>query len=41
MKHLLDRFQLTRAPVTEGGNVIGMVSFDDLVLRGLIRLSDE
>jgi len=31
---LLDRFGLTRVPVVELGEVVGIVSFGDLVLRG-------
>ena len=34
----LDRFGLSRAPVIENGKVIGIVSFTDLVLKGLIQL---
>ena len=34
---LFERFELSRAPVIEGGRVIGMVSFTDMVLRGLYR----
>ena len=35
---LFERFRLSRAPVVEhGGTVIGMVSFTDLVIRGMIR----
>lgn len=33
---LFDRFGLTRAPVVECGEVLGVVSFTDLVLRGLL-----
>lgn len=32
----LERFGLSRAPVIEDGKVIGIVSFTDLVLRGLV-----
>jgi len=32
---LFSKFNLTRAPVTEGGNVIGLVSFTDMVVKGL------
>lgn len=32
---LFDRFQLSRAPVIANGEVLGIVSFTDLVLRGL------
>lgn len=31
---LLDRFGLTRVPVVEHGEVVGIVSFSDLVLKG-------
>lgn len=34
---LFTRFDLTRAPVIEQGKVIGIVSFTDLVLRGLCK----
>ncbi len=35
---LFDNLGLTRAPVIDGdGNVVGVVSFTDLVLRGLCR----
>jgi len=39
----LERFGLSRAPVIENGKVIGIVSFTDLVLRGLVDFdgSDE
>ena len=32
----LDRFGLSRAPVAENGKVIGIISFTDIVLHGLI-----
>ena len=32
----LDRFGLSRAPVLENGKVIGIVSFTDMVLHGLV-----
>jgi signal-transduction protein with cAMP-binding, CBS, and nucleotidyltransferase domain len=35
---LFDRFGLTRAPVIDDGEVIGIVSLTDLVLRGLVQL---
>ena len=35
---LFTRFDLSRAPIIEHGNVIGIVSFTDLVLRGLCEL---
>ena len=34
----LERFGLSRAPVVENGKVIGIVSFTDLVLHGLVDL---
>lgn len=35
---LLERFQLNRAPVIDDGVVKGIVSYDDLVLRGLMQM---
>jgi signal-transduction protein with cAMP-binding, CBS, and nucleotidyltransferase domain len=32
---LFDRFDISRAPVMENGNVVGIVSLTDLVLKGL------
>lgn len=32
---LFERFHLSRAPVVENGKVIGIVSFTDMVLKGL------
>lgn len=37
----LERFGLSRAPVVENGKVIGIVSFTDLVLHGLIKIDDN
>ncbi len=37
---LFERFDLSRAPVIEYGEVIGMVSFTDMVLRGMLRLRE-
>jgi len=34
---LFDRFDLSRAPVLENGEVIGVVSLTDTVLRGMCR----
>ena len=34
---LFERFELSRAPVIENGKVVGIVSFTDLVLRGLCK----
>jgi len=33
---MFERFGLSRAPVIEGGQVIGIVSFTDMVLKGLV-----
>ena len=33
---LFDRFALSRAPVVDAGQVVGIVSFTDLVMRGLV-----
>ncbi|WJW75074.1 CBS domain-containing protein [Thiohalobacter sp. IOR34] len=38
---LFERFELSRAPVLEQGRVIGIVSFTDMVLRGLCRNIDQ
>ncbi len=35
---LLERFSIMRAPVISEGKVLGIVSFHDLVLRGLLEL---
>lgn len=37
----LERFGLSRAPVVENGEVIGIVSFTDIVLRGLISFDES
>ena len=34
---LFDKFGLSRAPVVEDGEMIGIVSYTDMVLRGLYR----
>ncbi|MDH5257036.1 MAG: CBS domain-containing protein [Gammaproteobacteria bacterium] len=34
---LFDRFDLSRAPVVENQNVIGIVSFTDIVMKGFFR----
>jgi len=34
---LLTRFDLSRAPVVDGGEVVGIVSFTDLVMKGLVQ----
>jgi CBS domain-containing protein len=36
---LFDRFDISRAPVVDNGKVIGIVSFTDMVLKGL-NISD-
>ena len=33
---LFDRFGLSRAPVVEGGKIIGLVSYTDIVLKGVM-----
>ena len=33
---LFDRFGLSRAPVLENNNIIGLVSYTDIVLKGLL-----
>lgn len=35
---LFERFELSRAPVVEKGQVVGIVSFTDMVLNGLCKL---
>ena len=35
---LFERFGLSRAPVVEDGNVVGIVSFTDMTLKGLLHL---
>jgi CBS domain-containing protein len=35
---MFDRFGLSRAPVVENGKVIGIVSFTDMVLKGLVEI---
>lgn len=37
---LFDRFDLSRAPVVEHEKVIGIISFTDMVLRGLLTDND-
>mgnify|MGYP000442050305 CR=1 FL=1 len=36
---LFDRFGLSRTPVVENGKIIGMVSYTDMVLKGLANRS--
>lgn len=33
---LFDRFKLSRCPVIDNGKVVGIISFTDMVLRGLL-----
>ncbi len=35
---LLERFQIARAPVIDNGEVKGVVSYHDMVLRGLMQM---
>ncbi|MCW8854008.1 MAG: CBS domain-containing protein [Gammaproteobacteria bacterium] len=35
---LFDRFGLSRAPVIDGGEVVGIISFTDMVLHGLVEI---
>ena len=35
---LFDRFGLSRAPVIDNGKVVGIVSFTDMVLKGLVQI---
>jgi predicted transcriptional regulator len=37
---LFNRFGLNLAPVAENGNIIGTVSYNDIVLKGLVKLLD-
>ena len=37
---LFDRFGLSNAPVVEEGQIIGIVSYDELVFKGLCELID-
>jgi len=34
---LFDKFGLSREPVTKRGHIVGIVSYTDMVLRGLLR----
>ena len=35
---MFDRFGLSRAPVVEGGKVIGLVSYTDMVMKGMLGI---
>lgn len=37
---LFDRFGLSNAPVIENGEVVGIVSYNELIFRGLCKLLD-
>jgi predicted transcriptional regulator len=37
---LFDNFGLSNAPVIENGKVVGIVSYNELVFRGLCKLID-
>jgi CBS domain-containing protein len=34
---LFEKFGLSRAPVIDAGKVVGLVSYNDLVLKGMLR----
>jgi len=36
---LFDRFGISRAPVLDGGRIVGLVSYTDIVLKGLLNES--
>ena len=36
-----ERFGLSRAPVIDNGRVIGIVSYTDMVLKGLVKFENE
>lgn len=38
---LFEKFGLSRAPVIEGGKLLGIVSFTDMVLQGMVMTNDE
>jgi predicted transcriptional regulator len=38
---LFDRLGLSRAPVLDQGEVVGIVSFTDMILRGFFRIDKE
>lgn len=38
---LFEKFGLSRAPVVERGKLLGIVSFTDMVLRGMVEPNDE
>ncbi|WP_144212391.1 CBS domain-containing protein [Shewanella donghaensis] len=34
---LFDQFQINKAPVIEQGNIIGFVTYDDIVIKGMVK----
>jgi CBS domain-containing protein len=38
---LFDRLGLSRAPVLDQGEVVGIVSFTDMILRGFFRIDEK
>lgn len=38
---LFDRFGLSRAPVVDGGKLVGVVSYTDMVLKGLSGMNEK
>ena len=34
---LFDRFGITKAPVVEQGKIVGLVSYHDIVLKGMLN----
>jgi len=38
---LLDRFGLSRVPVIDNGQIVGLVSYTDIVLKGMQRGAEE
>lgn len=39
--NLLDRFGLSRVPVIDQGQIIGLVSYTDIVLKGMSKIATE
>ncbi|WP_159651456.1 CBS domain-containing protein [Vibrio atypicus] len=38
---LFERFGISRAPVVDGGKVIGMVSYNNIVINGMARMTEN
>jgi predicted transcriptional regulator len=38
---MFDKFGLSRAPVVDNGRIVGVVSFTDMVLHGVVDLNDK